>query len=88
MASVRLTLPIGWKHPRGLKELQCDAPTVAVALDRFITLEPLLKPRIKREGHVWVGVFLNGRNVQSLQGLETQLTDGDVLTVLSPLSGG
>jgi molybdopterin converting factor small subunit len=89
MAEVRLTLPLGWDHPRGLRELRCEAATVGEALDGFITQEPLLEPRIRRpDGRVWVGVFVNGRNVHGLDGLATRLADGDILTLLSPLQGG
>ncbi len=88
MAEVKLTLPLGWDHPRALRELECDAATVGEAIDRFIAQEPLLEPRIKRDGRVWVGIFVNGRNVHYLDGLDTRLADGDTLTLLTPVAGG
>lgn len=33
-------------------------------------------------------VFLNGQNVNNLQGLATRLSEGDVLTFFLPISGG
>jgi molybdopterin converting factor small subunit len=48
-----------------------------------------LKPRIFREdGSVWVGVFVNGRNVRQGEGLATPLKDGDEIRLLPPIAGG
>jgi molybdopterin converting factor small subunit len=37
---------------------------------------------------MWAGVFLNARNINALGGLDTPLSDGDVLSVVPPISGG
>ena len=37
---------------------------------------------------VWVGVFLNGRNVRQAGGLATPLADGDEIRLLPPIAGG
>ncbi len=88
MATVRLTLPPGWRHPSGRRELECEAQTVGEALDAFIAMEPRLEPRIKRDGAVWVGIFLNDRNVLHLDGFATVLSDGDTLRLIPPIAGG
>ena len=88
MATVRLTLPPGWKHPGGRRELECEARTVGEAIDAFIAMEPRLEPRIKRDGAVWVGIFLNDRNVLHLDGFATPLSDGDTLRLIPPIAGG
>ena len=33
-------------------------------------------------------VLVNGRNIELLRGLETELMDGDLVVLLPPLSGG
>lgn len=35
-----------------------------------------------------IAVFVNSREVRSLQGLDTELKDGDVITILPPMAGG
>ena len=37
---------------------------------------------------MYAGVFLNGRNIQARQGVDTPLEDGDKMMVVPPLSGG
>ncbi len=33
-------------------------------------------------------ILLNGRSIHSLRGLESVLTDGDVVAIFSPIAGG
>jgi MoaD family protein len=35
-----------------------------------------------------VNIFLNGRNIELLNGLMTKLSDGDTLTFIAPIVGG
>ncbi len=35
-----------------------------------------------------IAVFVNSREARSLQGLATELRDGDVVTILPPMAGG
>lgn len=89
MAEVSVRLPVGMVTAIGEREVVCQAATVAEALEVAVAAEPRLRPRIFRQnGRMWAGVFLNGRNVNALQGLATPLADGDRLTVVPPISGG
>ena len=37
---------------------------------------------------MYAGVFLNGRNIKLLGGMDTERRDGDKLSVVPPMSGG
>jgi MoaD family protein len=69
--------------------VECEGDTVAEALADCAARRPRLASRIYREdGSVWVGVFVNGRNVRQGGGLETPLQDGDEIRLLPPIAGG
>lgn len=69
--------------------MECGGATVIEALLDCVTCEPRLKQRIFREdGSVWVGVFVNGRNVRQGGGLAMNLNDGDEIRLLPPIAGG
>jgi MoaD family protein len=69
--------------------LECEGRDVGEALADCVAREPRLRSRIFRDdGSVWVGVFLNGRNVRQADGLSTPLSDGDQIRLLPPIAGG
>ncbi|HTX68242.1 MAG TPA: MoaD family protein [Thermoleophilia bacterium] len=87
MSYVRL--PVGMTTADGKKEVECRGATVREVIDEAIGVEPRMRARIFREdGRMFAGVFLNGRNVNAYDGLDTAVSDGDKLTVLPPMSGG
>jgi molybdopterin synthase sulfur carrier subunit len=89
MAKAHVKLPVGMVTASGAREVECEAATVGEALQQAIVLEPRLKPRIFREdGRMWAGVFLNARNINALDGVDTALNDGDKLAVVPPIHGG
>ena len=48
-----------------------------------------MRARVFREdGRMFAGVFLNGRNANAFDGLDTPVKDGDKISVLPPMSGG
>jgi molybdopterin converting factor small subunit len=89
MAKIFVKLPVGMLTAAGDRAVECEATTVAEALEQAIALEPRLRPRIFREdGRMWSGVFLNARNINALDGVETALGEGDKLAIVPPISGG
>lgn len=88
MATVRVKLPLGVTYPEPQRDLECEGGTVQEALAAAIVAEPRLEPRIYRDGKLCVGVFVNNRNIVNLGGLTAPVTDGDVIRVLPPISGG
>ncbi len=89
MATAVMKLPPGISGKDGPRTMQCEGRDVAEALADCVAREPRFKERIFREdGSVWVGIFVNGRNVRQLGGMQTLLADGDEIRLLPPIAGG
>ena len=89
MATAYVKLPVGMTTAEGRREVECRGSTVGEVIEQAIALEPRMRPRIFRDdGRMYAGVFLNGRNINALAGMDTPVGDGDKLSVLPPLSGG
>jgi len=75
----------------GAEQLQTSAPTVRAALEDLERHQFALYRNICDEtGAVrrHLNVFVNAENVRDLDGVETKLSPGDVLTILPAVSGG
>jgi len=75
----------------GQTEVEIMAKDIAGCLDELGIQFPDLKQRLwdgKGELRSSVGIFVDGNNVHSLQGLATQLRDGDKVNILPAFAGG
>jgi molybdopterin converting factor small subunit len=75
----------------GAAELSIPAPTVRAALEHLERTQPALYRNICDErGAVrrHLNVFVNTRHVRDLDGVDTTLASGDVVTILPAVSGG
>jgi molybdopterin converting factor small subunit len=75
----------------GASQLFVSAPTVRAALSQIESLHPRLYRSICDEtGAVrrHVNLFINSSDVRDLEGLDSALAPGDVVTVLPSVSGG
>jgi molybdopterin synthase sulfur carrier subunit len=75
----------------GAAELSLSARTVRAVLDDLERKQPALYRNVCDEtGAVrrHLNVFVNSDNVRDLNGVDTTLTQGDVVTILPAVSGG
>lgn len=75
----------------GATSLQIAAPNVRGALESMEVCHPELYRSVCNEtGAVrqHMNLFVNTDNVRDLEGLDTPLASGDVLTILPAVSGG
>ena len=74
----------------GQKSVEAQGRTVGAVIDDVDKRHPGFKDLVMTGGqiHRFVNVYLNDEDVRFLGQLETQLKDGDVLSVLPALAGG
>lgn len=91
--SVTVEIPAALRrHAGGESRLQSlTAATVSEALHLLVERFPTLRPQIfAGDDRVFgfVGVFLNTEDIRRLDGMQTPLSDGDVITVVPAIAGG
>jgi molybdopterin converting factor small subunit len=75
----------------GASQLSLSAPTVRAVLEHLeLRHAPLHRNVCDETGKVrrHLNVFVNSDNVRDLDGLDTSLAPGDVVTILPAVSGG
>jgi sulfur-carrier protein len=74
----------------GRKSVEAQGRTVGAVIDDVDKRHPGFKDLLMTDGqiHRFVNVYLNDEDVRFLRQLDTQLKDGDVLSVLPALAGG
>lgn len=90
MVTVRVPTPLR-RITNGQGEVQVQAGTIREAIERLEELYPGFKERLLDEqGEVrkFVNLYLNDEDIRFLNGLETKLKDGDVLSIVPAIAGG
>ena len=74
----------------GESELEVEGETVGEALDAVFDSHIDLRERITEDGTLrrFVNVYVSGEDIRFQKGLETELTDGDEVTILPAVAGG
>jgi molybdopterin synthase sulfur carrier subunit len=78
----------------GVKEIEVGlkgGDTVGSVLDRLVADYPAMGEHIlDDEGSLeaYINVFVNGRSIRFLDGLNTRLGEDDVLAIFPPVAGG
>ncbi|WP_203594620.1 ubiquitin-like small modifier protein 1 [Wenzhouxiangella limi] len=89
---IRIELPAALQTlAGGHANLEVAGTTVGEALENLGRSHPLLLSRILTRGgrlRPHVNLFVNERDVRTLEGLDTPLTAGDTLLVVPSVAGG
>lgn len=74
----------------GESEIKVDGGTVGEALDAVFQQHAELRDRITEDGWLrrFVNVYVSGEDIRFQDGLETELSDGDEVTILPAVAGG
>ena len=75
----------------GAKSVEASGRTVAELLNNLEAKYPGFKSQISDQNgslHRFVNIYLNDEDIRYLNALDTQLADGDVISILPALAGG
>ena len=74
----------------GEGEIEVEGATVGEALDAVFDQHAELRERITEDGGLrrFVNVYVSGEDIRFQDGLETELTEGDEVTILPAVAGG
>ena len=74
----------------GESELEVEGSTVGEALDAVFAQHEDLRERITEDGGLrrFVNVYVSGEDIRFRDGLETEVNDGDEVTILPAVAGG
>ena len=74
----------------GEGELEVEGDTVGEALDAVFEQHEDLRERITEDGGLrrFVNVYVSGEDIRFRDGLETEVSDGDEVTILPAVAGG
>jgi len=74
----------------GEAEIEVEGGTVGEALDAVFDAHEGLRERITEDGTLrrFVNVYVSGEDIRFRDGLDTELNDGDEVTILPAVAGG
>ncbi|MFG1784543.1 MoaD/ThiS family protein [Rhodococcus oryzae] len=77
-------------HTDGEKRVQATGSTLAAVIDDLEANHAGLKDRLINDGklHRFVNVYVNDEDVRFSGGLDTEVSDGDSVTILPAVAGG
>jgi molybdopterin converting factor small subunit len=89
MAAVRIP-PTLRADVGGARELEADGSTVAEVIDDLVDRYPPLAAQLLQDGELasFVNVYLDGEDVRTRDGLDTEVDDDDQLILLPAMAGG
>ena len=87
---VRTPTPLR-KMTGGLDKLEMNESTLSIMIDELETNYPGFKERLIDENgdlRYFVNIYVNGEDVRFLDGLDTQTSSGDEISIVPAVAGG
>ena len=77
-------------HTGGEKSVEAKGATVAEVIDDLEARHPGIAARLVKDGklHRFVNIYVNDEDVRFSGGLDTEISDGDSVTILPAVAGG
>ncbi len=92
MAHIKLKIPTLFrKFTADRSQLQLQADTIKELLHNLREQEQELSSQLfssKDELNAFVNIFVGGQHIRKLQGLETKLSDGQEVMIITAIAGG
>ena len=78
------------KFTDGEKKVQLESANIGELLTTLETSYPGIGHQLMEDGELrrFVNIYLNDEDIRFLDGMDTSLSDGDVLAILPALAGG
>ena len=89
MSNVRIP-PTLREQAGGQREVAAEGDTVRELLGDLMSRFPGLRPQLVEDGDIapFVNVYVEGEDVRTLDGLETEVTPGSTVILLPAMAGG
>lgn len=90
MPKIKVKLFANIREFTGTKEVELDSGTVGEIMKKLNEKFPGFEKLILDGGKInpYLNIFVNGKNVLELDGLETELRVNDEIAIFPPVSGG
>jgi molybdopterin synthase sulfur carrier subunit len=74
----------------GAGTVECEPGTVGTIIDQLESAHPGFKERVTQDGALrrFVNVFVAGQDVRFENGIDTEVADGQEVTILPAVAGG
>jgi MoaD family protein len=90
--SVQVKIPtVLRKHTDGEAQVQASGATIGELVEDIANRYPDFKAKVVSEDgqlHRFINVYSNDEDVRYLDGLNTKVSDGDVVSILPAVAGG
>lgn len=90
--SVEIRIPAMLRnHVGGARSVDGEPGALREVLDSLSSRYPSLKEQLLGDGgdlHRFVNIYLNDEDVRYLDGMDTKVGDGDVVSILPAVAGG
>ena len=87
---VRIPTPLR-RMTNGLDKLEMNESTLSIMIDELETNYPGFKQRLIDENgdlRYFVNIYVNGEDVRFLDGLDTETSSGDEISIVPAVAGG